>query len=97
MLCDENLGYHEENWKARRPSGVREGKSFGRVTAEGIKGLRERKIEICPRVQYVVKVAERIPKKWGFQIHVVARIAISIWAPIIIFVSAKASNQLHRQ
>lgn len=36
MLHDENLGYHDENWKARRASGVIGGNTEGSDTSEGM-------------------------------------------------------------
>lgn len=36
MLHDENLGYHDENWKARRASEVIGGNTEGSDTSEGM-------------------------------------------------------------
>ena len=36
MLFEANLGYHDENWKARRPFGVKLGKRVGCEIAVGI-------------------------------------------------------------
>jgi hypothetical protein len=36
ILLEANLGYHDENWKASRESGVKLGNRVGAETAVGI-------------------------------------------------------------